>query len=100
MYRKVGVLILAAFAIGSAALALRQQQLSYAHQITRIHHDMDQTRRSIWMMQSLVAQQLQPGRLRHDVETRLAVVEPLAPTRGPSAVSQLAARPATGGDDQ
>jgi hypothetical protein len=94
MYRKAAVLVVAIFVVGSSALVLRQRQLQYAHQITRIHREMDETRRSIWMMQSLVAQQLQPMRLRKDVETKLAVVEPLSPlVAPPGEPSRLAAAP-------
>lgn len=83
MYPKAAVLLLALFVIGASALAVRQRRLQYAHQITRLHHQIDDTRRSIWMLQSLVAQQLQPLRLRRDVETKLAVVEPLSPLAAP-----------------
>lgn len=94
MYPKAVVLMVALFVVGAAGLVLRQRQLQYAHQITQLHRQMDDTRRSIWMLQSLVAQQLQPLRLREDVEAKLAVLQPLSPLAAPAPEpSRLAAAP-------
>jgi hypothetical protein len=93
---KAAVLVVGIFVVGAMALVLRQRQLQYAHEITRTHRAIEETRRSLWMMQSLVAQQLQPVRLRKDVETKLAVVEPLSPLAAPPGESSRMAAAADG----
>jgi len=88
MYLKAVAMIIFVTALGAGMLALRQQRWEAKHEITRMHQQMEQSRRSTWESQVKVAAELQPDKLEHKIMVSQMDMEPITATNDP-ALSRL-----------
>ncbi len=84
MYLKAVAMIVFVTALGAGMLALRQQRWEAKHQITRMHQQMEQSRRSTWESQVKVAAELQPDKLEHKIMVSTMDMEPITATNDPA----------------
>lgn len=64
MFAKLLVIILAAGAIASALLVLRQQKVETIHEISRAYHRQREAERTLWTLQAEIARRTRPESLR------------------------------------
>lgn len=67
MTARVAVLILAALTVGLWLLALRQQRFALAHDMARLHRQIDEHRRDLWDQQERITAMLEPSTLRRAI---------------------------------
>lgn len=67
MFAKLLTLILAVCVVGGVLLDLRHRRLYLMHDMTRMHHVIDQDRKTIWNEQVHVAYQFSPEQLRESL---------------------------------
>ena len=68
MLGKLLVIILAAAATAAMLLALRQQRIDTAHEMSLVYQQMLQHERSLWLLQSEIAYRCRPEEVRHMME--------------------------------
>lgn len=93
MFWKLLALIVLATTTGSTLLGLRHQQLLFARETMRLHVQIDRSRKRMWDLQTLIAEHLEPVRLRTVIAQAPLELEPIAGTNPPEAL-RTAALPA------
>lgn len=64
MFPKVLTIIIAIGCISLALLAMRQQRLVTVHEMTQLHRELMQQRRSLWTTRQRIAEACRTGHLR------------------------------------
>src|SRR3990170_3408170 len=64
MFARIITLIALATLLGVALLHLRQQRIDAMHGMTRLHQQMNQSRKQQWDLQTHIADKLQPHELQ------------------------------------
>ena len=85
MLGKLLTLIVFIIAIGAALLGMRQYRLNIQGDMTRLHHEMNQSRKELWDMQVRIARQTEPQALRQAVQRAQLELEPITPATQPAA---------------
>jgi hypothetical protein len=84
MYLKAVAMIVFITALAAGMLALRQQRWESKHEITRMHQQMEQSRRATWEGQVKVASELQPDKLEYKIALSQMAMEPITATNDPA----------------
>ena len=80
MYLKAVAMIVFVTALGAGMLSLRQQRWEVKHDVTHMHKQIEQCRRSTWESQVRVAGELRPEKLEHRIAVAQIDMEPITAT--------------------
>lgn len=76
MWMKLMVMVLCAGVVGGLLLGLRHRRLYLMHEMTRMHEQMEQDRKTIWQHQVTISEATTPQRLAEAVRERKLDLEP------------------------
>jgi len=79
------VILLAALAIsGAVLLSWRAQSLALRHEAAKVHTRIDQSRQTVWEMQTRVAKATSPSELREQLDSQGLELESTSMTSHPA----------------
>jgi hypothetical protein len=77
MFLKCTIVIICLTLLSAALLELRHRRLELVYQMTTLHGEMDQARKSMWDTQTRIARLLQPGNLEEAIKQADLKLEPV-----------------------
>ena len=89
MFARVLVTIVLGVGIAVGLLALRQEELELMHEMTKMHKQIDETRREIWDIQVKIAEESTPRELQDAMREANMELRPIVEPEGKEMVEDV-----------